>query len=101
MTAAQLWPWRASALAGSWHCQRVHTPPGTSKGGSHPEGAKVAAEEFQRAKRGKFFQVEPQLRNPFIEDGFLRAYLTRVMPAEVRSQTELVSHVSPVQLIKH
>ncbi len=50
---------------------------------------KVAAEEFQRAKRGRFFQVEPQLRNPFIEDGFLRACLTRVMPPEVRAPVVL------------
>ena len=40
-------------------------------------------ESFQRAKRGNFFQPTPQLHNPFIEDPFLRSYLSRVMPSDV------------------
>lgn len=47
----------------------------------------MAPETFQRAKRGSFFQPQPQLYNTFIEDVFLRQYLKRVMPREVQSRS--------------
>ena len=45
---------------------------------------KASPDSFQRAKRGSFFQPRPQLYNTFVEDVFLRHYLTRVLPTEVR-----------------
>ena len=45
---------------------------------------KSQPEVFQRAKRGKFSQAQPELRNPFIEDPYLQACLVRLMPSEVR-----------------
>lgn len=50
---------------------------------------KRPADVFRRAKRGSFFQAMPQLQNPFLEDPFLRGYLTRVMPAEVGGRCRL------------
>ncbi len=92
-TGGGLQSWSARVLpqgAGFRGYGFLHTSPratSEASGGSQQARGvgpgKSSGEEFQRAKRGQFFQAEPQLRNPFIEDGFLRAYLTRVMPAEV------------------
>lgn len=38
---------------------------------------------FSRARVGSFFQDQPILKNPFLEDAILRGYLTRHLPQEV------------------
>ncbi|XP_076006967.1 acyl-CoA dehydrogenase family member 11 [Genypterus blacodes] len=37
---------------------------------------------FSRARIGPFFQERPVLKNPFLEDGLLRGYLSRHLPQE-------------------
>ena len=38
---------------------------------------------FSKANRGAFFQDEPQLRNQYKEDAYLREHLKLVIPTEV------------------
>ncbi|KAM9810934.1 acyl-CoA dehydrogenase family member 11 [Neosynchiropus ocellatus] len=42
----------------------------------------AATPPFARAKIGSFFQDRPVLKNPFLEDSLLRAYLRRHLPEE-------------------
>lgn len=44
---------------------------------------------FSRARVGSFFQDQPVLKNPFLEDAILRGYLTRHLPQESCSQAIL------------
>lgn len=39
---------------------------------------------FSGARIGAFFQDRPALKNPFLEDAFLRGYLSRHLPEQVR-----------------
>lgn len=54
---------------------------------------------FSRAKVGTFFQERPVLKNPFLEDALLRAYLRRHLPKEVTRKTLHVHHASVVDLL--
>lgn len=38
---------------------------------------------FSRARIGSFFQDQPVLKNPFLEDALLKGYLRRHLPEEV------------------
>ncbi|XP_032435332.1 acyl-CoA dehydrogenase family member 11 [Xiphophorus hellerii] len=44
---------------------------------------------FSRARVGLFFQEQPVLKNPFLEDALLRGYLKRHLPQESYSQAIL------------
>lgn len=44
---------------------------------------------FSRTRIGTFFQGSPVLKNPFLEDALLRAYLRRHLPEEVRGNAAL------------
>lgn len=82
------WPprlptWRmlpSATVSSSASSQGKTGSPGTER------GEKMAPDTFQGAKRGSFFQPMPQLYNTFVEDPFLRHYLKRVMPQEVRRE---------------
>ena len=39
---------------------------------------------FSRSRTGLFFQAQPQLKNPFLEDPLLGRYLRRHLPHKVR-----------------
>ncbi|CAL8237137.1 unnamed protein product, partial [Arctogadus glacialis] len=39
---------------------------------------------FSRSRTGRFFQAQPQLKNPFLEDPLLGRYLRRHLPPQVR-----------------
>ena len=47
------------------------------------DGERITPDSFERAKRGRFFQPQPKLHNPFVEDPFLRSCLTRMMPQNI------------------
>lgn len=55
---------------------------GTRRSDEEPAWEASSSLPFTRAQIGSFFQERPQLKNPFLEDGLLRAYLRRHLPHE-------------------
>ena len=46
------------------------------------------SDTFYPARHGSFSQAQPNLYNPFIEDAYLRHYLSYKLPNEVTGQIE-------------
>uniref|UniRef100_A0A665X9H6 Acyl-CoA dehydrogenase family, member 11 n=1 Tax=Echeneis naucrates TaxID=173247 RepID=A0A665X9H6_ECHNA len=57
--------------------------PGTRRSNGEQLWEAVSYIPFSRARLGSFFQEQPVLRNPFLEDALLRGYLRRHLPQEV------------------
>ena len=72
------------SLRQSCRLTRAATVALRSLSSSATSDSKSLPDVFRTARRGKFFQAQPELRNPFIEDPYLRACLVRLMPPEVR-----------------
>ena len=71
-------------LRQSYRLSRAATVALRGLSSSPTSDSKSLPDVFQRARRGNFFQAQPELRNPFIEDAYLQACLVRLMPSEVR-----------------
>ncbi|XP_030225786.1 uncharacterized protein LOC115553565 [Gadus morhua] len=58
--------------------------PGTSAPNEAAARDPHAPPLFSRSRTGLFFQAQPQLKNPFLEDPLLGRYLRRHLPPQVR-----------------
>uniref|UniRef100_H2LVR0 Acyl-CoA dehydrogenase family, member 11 n=1 Tax=Oryzias latipes TaxID=8090 RepID=H2LVR0_ORYLA len=55
---------------------------GTRRSDEQSWDATVGYLPFSRASIGSFFQQQPELKNPFLEDALLRGYLKRHLPSQ-------------------